>query len=182
MTSPQTNTPSKRLRILDDEEIEALYGRPCFTADERTHYFALTQPEHDLVFAFGRVDVQIYCILQVGYFKAKQRFFPFAVHDVADDVHHIFERYFSTERRPLLRPLNKRTILKQRRAILECFQYRLCSVVDREHLLLRAQQAARISSKPIYVLREVLQYLAEQRLVSPGYTFLQEDIVGKALI
>ncbi|HSH82896.1 MAG TPA: hypothetical protein VLA19_30555, partial [Herpetosiphonaceae bacterium] len=51
----------------------------------------------------------------------------------------------------------------------------------REHLLIRAQQAAQISSKPIYVLREVLRYLSEQQLVSPGYTFLQEDIVGKAL-
>ena len=65
MTSPQASTPPKRLRILDDEEIEALYGRPCFTADERSHYFALTQSEHDLVFAFGRVDVQIVCILQL---------------------------------------------------------------------------------------------------------------------
>ena len=33
----------------------------------------------------------------------------------------------------------------------------------------------------IYILREVLHYLTEQRIVSPGYTFLQEDIVGKAL-
>jgi len=182
LTNPAARTAPKRLRILDDEEIEALYARPHFTADERTHYFALTQPEHDLIFAFGRVDVQIYCILQLGYFKAKQLFFAFTFHDVADDVVHIVDRYFSTVRRPALRPLNKRTILKQRRAILERFQYSLCTNVDREHLFLRAQQAARISSKPIYVLREVLHYLIEQRLVSPGYSFLQEDIVSKALI
>jgi hypothetical protein len=37
-----------------------------------------------------------------------------------------------------------------------------------------------MSSKPIYVFRELLQYLIEQRIVLPGYTVLQE-LVGKAL-
>jgi hypothetical protein len=44
----------------------------------------------------------------------------------------------------------------------------------------RARHAARISSKPIYILRDLLQYLAEQRIVAPSYTVLQ-DIVGRAL-
>jgi TnpA family transposase len=181
MASPAARTPPKRLRILDDEEIAALYERPCFTADERTQYFALTQPEHDLVASFERVPVQLYCMLQLAYFKAKQLFFTFAMHDVVDDVTHLLDRYFPTVQRPSLRPLNKRTILKQRHAILEYFQYRRCSAVERQQLTVRAQQAARISSKPIYVLREVLHYLTEQRMVSPGYTVLQADIVGKAL-
>ncbi len=83
--------------------------------------------------------------------------------------------------RPKLRPLNKRTILKQRQRILELFQYRLCTPTDRQRLFLRAQQAARISSKPVCVFRQLLHYLTQQRIVSPGYTMLQEEIVGKAL-
>jgi hypothetical protein len=35
----------KRLRILGDEEIDALYGRPRFTLDERQEYFAFSSPE-----------------------------------------------------------------------------------------------------------------------------------------
>jgi hypothetical protein len=35
-------TPPKRLRILGDEEIDALYGRPRFTPDERQEYFAFS--------------------------------------------------------------------------------------------------------------------------------------------
>jgi hypothetical protein len=80
-----------------------------------------------------------------------------------------------------MRPLTKRTILKVRQVILDLCQYRLCTAVERQQLLLRAQQAARISSQPIYVFREVLQYLIDQRLVLPGYTMMQEAIVGKAL-
>jgi len=77
--------------------------------------------------------------------------------------------------------INKRTILKQRQRILKLFGYRLCTPTDRQDLFLRAQQAARISSKPIYVLRELLHYLTEHRLVKPGYTLLQEELVGRAL-
>ncbi len=186
----------KRLYILDDEEIEALYARPLFTEDDRTHAFMLTQSEKDLTASFSPIHSQLYFILQLGYFKAKQLFFSFTFHDVVDDVTHVLQRYFpevalGPDRpdrsggqhgpRPKLRPLNKRTILKQRQRILELFQYRLCTPTDRGHLFLRAQQAARISSKPVYVFREILHYLTEQRIVSPGYTVLQEEIIGKAL-
>jgi hypothetical protein len=33
------STTPKRLRILGEEEIEALYGRPRFTSEERQEYF-----------------------------------------------------------------------------------------------------------------------------------------------
>jgi Tn3 transposase DDE domain/Domain of unknown function (DUF4158) len=100
---------------------------------------------------------------------------------VPDDVTYLRNRYFPDAHQLPLRPLSKGTILKQRQVILDLYQYRLCTAVERHHLLLRAQQAARISSQPIYVFRAVLQYLIDQRLVLPGYTVMQEAIVGKAL-
>jgi TnpA family transposase len=181
MTNPDVTPPPKRLHILDDEEIEALYARPCLSGDERTDVFTLTQPEKDLFASFTHLPIQLYFLLQLGYFKAKQLFFTFTFDDVAEDVTYLLEHYFPEMPRPELRMLNKRTILKQRQYILKLFGYRLCTPTDRHDLFLRAQQAARISSKPIYVLRELLHYLTEQRLVKPGYTFLQEELVGKAL-
>ena len=41
MTDPDVTPPPKRLHILDDEEIEALYGRPCLSGDERANVFTL---------------------------------------------------------------------------------------------------------------------------------------------
>src|SRR6266436_7683449 len=181
MTRLNVTLPPKRLHILDNEEIEALYGRPCFTGDERTHVFTLTQPEKDLLASFTHLPIQLYFLLQLGYFKAKQLFFTFTFDDVGEDVTYLLERYFPATPLPELRMLNKRTILKQRQRILELFGYRLCTPTDRHDLFLRAQQAARISSKPIYVLRELLHYLTEHCLVKPGYTLLQEELVGKAL-
>src|SRR6266699_470151 len=77
MTSSNVTPPPKRLHILDNEEIEALYGRPCFTGDERIHVFTLTQPEKDLLASFTHLPIQLYFLLQLGYFKAKQLFFTF---------------------------------------------------------------------------------------------------------
>jgi len=181
MTRTDATTPPKRLHILDDEEIEVLYGRPCLTGDERTDVFTLTQPEKDLFASFTHLPIQLYFLLQLGYFKAKQLFFTFTFDDAAEDVTYLLARYFPETPRSELRMLNKRTILKQRQRILKLFGYRLCTPTDRHNLFLHAQQAARISSKPIYILRELLHYLTEQRLVKPGYTFLQEELVGKAL-
>ena len=66
------NTTQKRLRILGDDEIEAIYGRPHFTHEERRQYFSLSQPEKELLTELRSVKSQTYFILQLGYFKAKK--------------------------------------------------------------------------------------------------------------
>jgi hypothetical protein len=45
----------------------------------------------------------------------------------------------------------------------------------------RAIDAARISSRPVYVLRDIVDRLRKQRIVLPGYTYLQ-DVVRRALL
>lgn len=57
------------------------------------------------------------------------------------------------------------------------FDYRLCDMTLKEELERRAQRTAMLSTQPIYILRETLQHLSNQRIVAPTYTFLQ-DMVG----
>jgi TnpA family transposase len=180
MNSQAVEITQKRLRILGDDEIEAIYGRPRFTPEERLQYFALSQPEKDLLQEFRSVHSQAYFIRQLGYFKAKQLFFTFALPEFEEDVQFILARYFPHAPIEELSAVNKRTNLRQRRLILELCHYRPCGTQERQQLDTKARQAARVSSKPIYVFRELLQYLAEQRIVAPGYSLLQ-DTVGQAL-
>ena len=180
MTDQETNSTPKRLSILDDEEIEALYGRPCFTPDDRVHFFSLTKPEQKSIQLFLGVPSQLSFLLQLAYFKAKLRFFSFTFGEVEEDVHYLLVHFFPRAKRANLTTVSKPTLLKQHDVILNLCRYRLCTIADRQHLAQRAQQAARISSKPVYIFRELLQYVTEQRLVAPGYTVLQ-DIVGQAL-
>jgi hypothetical protein len=75
MKGPTGNTTQKRLRILRDDEIDALYGRPRFTAEEREEYFALSSAESAALEQFHAIRSRIYTVLQLGYFKARQLFF-----------------------------------------------------------------------------------------------------------
>jgi len=179
MKSQAGDTTQKRLRILGEDEIEALYGRPRFTPEERIQHFSLSPTEKDALEQLRSIKSRIYWILQLGYFKAKQLFFTFDLHEVEEDARYIQEQYFPDFQLTQFE-ITKVTWLKQRRLILELCQYRLCAAEERQQLKTKARQAARVSSKPVYIFRELMQYLAEQRIVAPGYSLLQ-DTVGKAL-
>ncbi len=98
---------------------------------------------------------------------------------VAADAYYVQRTYFPDF---VLRDLdiNKVTRLKQQRLILELLHYRSCGEEEWLQLRRKAQQVARISSRPIYIFRELMAYLAGQRLVAPGYTVMQE-MIGNVL-
>jgi hypothetical protein len=65
----------KNLTILTDAEKRALYDLPDFDEFQRAEYFSLTAQELASAFRRDGVSAQILCLLQIGYFKAKQAFF-----------------------------------------------------------------------------------------------------------
>src|ERR1019366_597194 len=72
------------------------------------------------------------------------------------------------------------TRLEQQGVILQLFNYRLCDGAAKADLECKAQRVARLSTQPLYILREALRYLDNERVVAPGYTFLQ-DLVGRVV-
>lgn len=176
----ETEPVQKRLRILSQTEIKMLYGRPRFTNDEQIEYFTLSQAEKALLRDLRAENTQCYFILQLGYFKAKRMFFTFDFHEVKDDVQYILEQYFPHTKFDALSTVNKRTTLRHRATILALYKYRICDVEERQKLTFKAQHEATVCSKPVYIFRQLLDYLGEQRIVLPGYSSMQ-DIVGNAL-
>jgi Domain of unknown function (DUF4158) len=179
MPVPVIPTLPKRLRILGAEELDALYGRPRFTPEERQEYFTLSPPEKTALEQFHSLTSRLYYLLQLGYFKARQLFFVFSLHEVEEDVRYLQDHYFSTT--PFhAEEISKVTRLKQQRVILALCNYRHCDAAARQQLAIKARQAARVCAKPVYVFRELWHFLTTQRLVAPGYTVLQE-LIGQAL-
>ncbi len=88
------DNPGKRLIILSSAEIDALYGRPRFTQQERAEYFALSDSEKAALGQLHSLKSRVFFILQLGYFKARCMFFLFSLRDVEEDVAYIRERYF----------------------------------------------------------------------------------------
>ncbi len=170
----------KRLRILGDDEIEAIYRRPRFTPEERIQYFSLSQKERELLVELRSVKSQAYFVLQLGYFKAKHLFFTFDLDEVEPDMQFVLSQHFNNRKITNLSAVDKHTRLKQQRLILQLFDYRSFDAETRQKLAAKAQQSASVCSKPIYIFRELMHYLSEQNIVAPGYSFMQ-DTVGQAL-
>lgn len=70
---------SKRLTLLSEAEKLALYSLPDFDDFQRTNFFALCDKELSLVLSRKHISEQVFCLLQIGYFKAKQTFFRFSL-------------------------------------------------------------------------------------------------------
>lgn len=166
-----------RLKILEDREIEELYGRPQFNHEERVYFFSLTPEERAVADSHYNLASRVLFILQAGYFKAKTLFFAFEFDDVQEDVRHILRQYYPQfHDAELAVPSLKQTRHTQQRKILELYGYRACDGEARAALMEKAGQLVRISEKPIFLLRNLLQHLESHRIVVPGYSFLQDAV------
>jgi Domain of unknown function (DUF4158) len=172
-------TTEKRLCILGEDEIEALYGRPRFTHDERIQYFSLSPTEKAALEELHSLKSRLCFILQLGYFKARHLFFTFSLREVEEDVNYLRGQYFPDLLLTDLK-ITKVTRLKQQRLILKLCRYRSCGARERQQLDAKVRQAAMVCGKPVYIFRELMNYLADQRIVAPGYSSMQ-DTVSRAL-
>ena len=173
------DNPGKRLIILSRDEIDALYGHPRFTQEERCEYFSLAPEEKAALEQLRVINAKLYFILQLGYFKARKMFFVLDPEGIGEDLRFIRDRYFP-DFQDADRGITKVTRLKQQSTILKLGKYRGWKARQQDMLEGRARQAATVCSKPIYVFRELMHFLAEQRIVTPGYSTMQ-DIIGGAL-
>lgn len=170
-----------RLKILEDLEIEELYGRPRFNHDERMHFFGLMPEERTVADSHHTLASRILFILQVGYFKAKSLFFAFELGDVSEDVQHILQVHYPRVHNAKLSVPNLKQIRHaQQRKILDLYGYQACDADKRQALMKKADQLVRISAKPIFLFRNLLQYLESHRIIAPGYSFMQ-DVVSQSL-
>jgi hypothetical protein len=171
---------SRRLSILTAQEIDDLYGLPRFTEEDRRLYFDLGPAERELVDGVVTISVAVHLVLQLGYFKAKRQFFVYALDAVTGDAGYILQRYFPARDMTEIKSPARSTRLEQQQVILRLFDYRSCDAAAKAELERKAQRVSMLSAQPVFILREVLQHLVHQRIVAPGYTYLQ-DLVGRTV-
>ena len=170
---------SNRLQILSPEEYEALWGLPRFTPAERDIFFSVTARERDAMDKLRTTRTKLHFLLQLGYFRARQCVFRFDLADVRDDVSYLRQRYLENRPVPNIE-VSDHTRKHHIDLILQLFGYSLCGREERAALEAHAIHVARISTRPAYLLRELIDHLRQHRIVLPGYSFLQ-DVVSRAL-
>ena len=174
-----TDSISKRISILTQKEIQSLYGFPDFSDEERMAYFSLMQLEEKVVDSHRSIFSKIYFILQLGYFKAKKMFFVFSKEEAKKDIQYVIERYYP-ELDHFDIEIPKMTRKDQQTRILNLFDYRLCDQEMKLDLEEKALSLVRISSKPIFIFKELVNHMENHRVILPAYSSIQ-DIVSKAL-
>lgn len=164
---------NERLTILSEAEQFALYGFPDFDTEQRLEYLLLTKEELALVPSRPAQHNQIYCALQIGYFKAKQFFFRFSwKENIREDVEFVLQHYFPSH------AFNEHAVTKhehyaQCHAIAHLFGYHLWS--SGFESLLKEQTAKIIlrDTNPSFIVMELFAFLQANKIVRPRYTRLQ---------
>jgi hypothetical protein len=146
---------NKLLTLLSEAEQYALYGLPDFDDGQQLEYLSLSETELALAASRPGLHAQVYCVLQIGYFKAKHAFFRFELNEVEDDRTFVLSHYFNGE---MFEPkvISKHEHYTQRTLIAEQFGYRLWSA---DYLPQLAQQAAQIVRRdvtPGFIVAELI--------------------------
>ena len=174
-------TNIKRINLLSDDEVTDLYARPDFNNDERKLYFTLDEQEQIILNGYTNIKMQLYFILQLGYFKAKQQFFKFTFALVKEDVKFILKNHFKKNKSTgSSGSLSRYHIKKQQQDILALFNYHEWSVEHTLQTKLQICELLRYYPKNHNALRQLLNYLEGQQIIIPAYRKLQ-DVFTSAL-
>ena len=118
---------------------------------------------------------QVYCVLQIGYFRAKHAFFRFELSEVEDDLAFVLNCYFNGEAFEQ-KSITKHEYYSQRERVAELFGYQLWAGDFLPQLAQQAEQIVRRDVTPGFMAAELIVWLNEHKIVRPGYTTLQELI------
>ena len=166
---------TKRIQLLSSTEVEELYARPEFNTYEQNLYFSLSPAERTALEQFRNTQTRVHFILQLGYFKAKQQFFSFALNEVSNDVQHIVATYYGDADAAFFKgALSRKYARNQRQAILSLFDYRSWSPHYTAEIESHIAHLLRYYPKGHSAFRQLLAYFDHQKLIIPSYRTLQD--------
>jgi|TARA_B110000503_G_C6949716_1_gene330510 hypothetical protein len=120
-------TQNKHLMVFSELEKFALYALPDFDRDQRRKYFNFSKPEKQIIFSSSHIHINIFCALQLAYFKAKKIFYKVSWDMIPRvDLDFIINAYFPdySVQNIILNPVSKYHCYKQQKLIIELFNYK----------------------------------------------------------
>ncbi len=165
---------TEHIDLLSKTEITELYALPHFNEKERKLYFTIESEEESRALnLYSNFKTRVYFILQLGYFKAKHRFFDFVFEDIPADVEYILFHFVKSKEIALAGQPSRHSISEQKRTILQLLDYRDWSPLYQHSIELYISELLRYYPKSHSALRQLLSYFDRQQIVVPSYRTLQ---------
>lgn len=167
---------NKNLTILSEAEQAAFYVRPEFNNEQRIEYLSLTTEELQIALSRNNIPAQIYCIIQIAYFKAVKMFFRVTWQEVEQkDINFILQQYFQIL-------FFDQQIISNYEHYVQCgiissyFGYANWEKIQEQKLFTYSEKIIRRDMNPQFIAIELLDYLQSQKIIRPGYTTLQNIV------
>ncbi len=165
-------TKIEHLNLFSESEKFALYGFPDFNQQQRKEYFHFSNEELGVINRSKQTHVNVYCALQIGYFKAKKLFFTISFEDISEDLEFVMQRHFPSKNL-LKNSITKYEYYSQQQAIAQLFGYQLWSKKFLPTLDERANIIIKRDISPNFIARKLIDFLEEIKIIKPAYTPLQ---------
>ena len=162
----------KRIDLLSPVEIEDLYSRPTFNDEERLLYFTLNKEEISSAMNYSNERTRLYFILQLGYFKAKQRFYSFSLDEVTEDAKYINEIYLD-KKSIISGKISREYIRNQKEDILKLCNYKRFSDDNEKEITQHLCSLLKIYPKAHNALRQLIVHFNQCDIILPKYRTLQ---------
>ena len=148
MPNSKEKATNKHIKLLSEDEICDIYSRPEFNDYERSLYFDFNHEELSLARSYRTLKTQVSFLLNLGYFKAKQRFFyPFNVADNMIDAEFLVEKYFDGKWLATESPASKSIQRQQENEVMHLLGYRAWSNDSRESVQDKITEILRYAPK-----------------------------------
>lgn len=161
-----------KIKLLSDSEISAIYALPLFNELEQSLYFEFTTNEMSIAKKYRTTKAQVYFLLSLGYFKAKQQFYIFDL-KLSQDSKYILKKYFGKVDYYLSDKIDDKTYRKQKDDILTLLGYQDWSPKLEPKIEAYVCKLLRYYPKGHNALRQLLIYFSNQQIIVPGYRVLQ---------
>lgn len=166
-----------RLRILDHNEINTLYKIPKFNHEEQVTFFTLTDEDVSYLKELdSNTLAKIDYILQLGYFRAAQYFFPISFFKLREDVCFIIVHYFPQTSYPKAN-VNKRFYYKNQKKIKEVFNIKPTTKNFLSNLTKHGKELSKRDIRAKSIFYELLHYCQKATVMRPSYSAIQKIII-----
>jgi len=165
------------IKILNNNDIKAFNSPPEFNGEERKRFFYLPKWAGEFVESFRTRTNKIGFVLQLGYFKAVNRFFVARKYH-QNDIEFVANRHGFGLNEFDFENYKERTFIRHHELILENMGFQKFDQKNKGVLINEARSLSSKQTKPRLMFMSLVAFLCEKKIEIPGYHTFAEVITG----